>query len=102
MAEIELINGEYVQVNRRVEGKEWMWERRSWILDLQDRKLRVKVVSPGPTDTPESQALMKTEEERKQFEEERKQFNEGPQQLLPHPLLRKSFVDEYNQKQTLQ
>jgi hypothetical protein len=22
----------------------------------------------------------------------------GSQQLLPHPLLRKSFVDEYNQK----
>ncbi|GCE21292.1 glucose 1-dehydrogenase [Dictyobacter kobayashii] len=40
---------------------------RSWILDLKARKIRVNAVSPGPTNTPGSDDLVTTEEERKQF-----------------------------------
>jgi NAD(P)-dependent dehydrogenase (short-subunit alcohol dehydrogenase family) len=40
---------------------------RNWILDLQDRKLRVNAISPGPTNTPGWRGIMKTEEGRQQF-----------------------------------
>lgn len=43
---------------------------RSWIIDLQDRKLRVNAISPGPTDTEGWRALTKTEEEYRQFKEQ--------------------------------
>ena len=37
---------------------------RSWMLDLKDRRIRVNVVSPGPTDTPGLSGLSANEEER--------------------------------------
>jgi NAD(P)-dependent dehydrogenase (short-subunit alcohol dehydrogenase family) len=37
---------------------------RSWTADLKDRKIRVNVVSPGPTDTPILDGLGETEEQR--------------------------------------
>ncbi|GCE28885.1 putative oxidoreductase YkvO [Dictyobacter alpinus] len=40
---------------------------RSWILDLKDRQIRVNAVSPGPTNTPGSDDLVATEEEREQY-----------------------------------
>ena len=38
---------------------------RGWSVDLKDRKIRVNVVSPGPTDTPLLNNLRKTDEESK-------------------------------------
>ena len=37
---------------------------RVWMLDLKDRRIRVNVVSPGPTDTPGLSGLTASEEER--------------------------------------
>jgi NAD(P)-dependent dehydrogenase (short-subunit alcohol dehydrogenase family) len=38
---------------------------RCWCVDLKDRKIRVNVISPGPTDTPLLHGLGKTEEDSK-------------------------------------
>ncbi len=40
---------------------------RNWILDLKDRKIRVNVVSPGPTETPAMDGILETEEQVEQF-----------------------------------
>ncbi|MEP7039331.1 MAG: glucose 1-dehydrogenase [Acidobacteriota bacterium] len=40
---------------------------RNWILDLKDRKIRVNVVSPGPTETPGMDGILETEEQVEQF-----------------------------------
>ncbi len=42
---------------------------RSWILELKDRKIRVNVVSPGPTQTPAMDNLGENEEQTKQFKD---------------------------------
>ncbi len=42
---------------------------RSWILDLKDRKIRVNVISPGPTETPAMDTLAENEEQAKQFKD---------------------------------
>lgn len=40
---------------------------RGWTSDLQDRKIRVNVVSPGPVDTPGLSGLARTEEQKNQL-----------------------------------
>jgi NAD(P)-dependent dehydrogenase (short-subunit alcohol dehydrogenase family) len=40
---------------------------RSWVLDLQSRKIRVNAISPGPTNTPGLNELAKDEAEREQL-----------------------------------
>jgi len=41
---------------------------RSWILDLKDRRIRVNVISPGPTKTPGLQGLTANDEQWRAFE----------------------------------